>query len=127
MIEHMPLIISLISAVVVFYILGGIVFYMRRELQALVGKYSKSLSEILKQMHQIENTMKTKVDITIDKLEQASLQHRQTTSFAAQNIKELVGMVYDIERTISRQKELEDEIVRLKSILARKEKQNATK
>jgi hypothetical protein len=127
MIDYIPWIGIVVELAVMFYMFRVFLAHLHDEFEVSTRTYIDNFARTEEQMSLAHNTMREKADEIIDELIGAALQYRQTTVSMAKNISELAKSVCAVEKTIDRQKELEDEIIRLKSILVRKERQNAAK
>lgn len=126
MIDFIPIFVSIASLVIIFYMLKTLISYVGDELSAITDEYAANTARISKQLGQIYDSTQNQSAITLQEFQKALANHKHSTSIMVQNINKLIEAMREIERTANRQQSLENEIMRLKSILARKEKQNVS-
>jgi hypothetical protein len=63
----------------------------------------------------------------VEEFQRSLLQYQKSQAILDEYVKNVSEALKEIKMSVNRQQELEAEIIRLKSILARKEKRNASK
>jgi len=126
MIEFIPIIFGVIGLIAVFYMFKALISYIGNESSVIIEEYSANISQISKQLHELNQSSQNQAKAIATELQQASYHYSQSVAYIVQEFDKLSEELRKIKESIGRQKELEAEIVRLKSILARKEKQNVS-
>jgi len=121
------LIIFVVNVIVIFFIFRAISNFANR-LCMIEDGYLSSIGQISKAIEQIKFSMESQSVATNEEFERAFLQNQKSFTTLAKYTKEIVVHLIEIEVLLTKRKEgLEAEIIRLKSILLRKEKRDASK
>lgn len=120
--ELILIVVSIVCLGMLFYIGKSLVVYISNELSNTLSAYQEDTTRISKQVFQLQKTVHVQATYIGIEFEKASAHYEQTTAAMLQQTKEIVKSLREIERSTNRQKELEIEIICLKSILHRKEK-----
>jgi hypothetical protein len=107
--------------------LKAIVAHFANELATATGEYSINTAQISKQLEQIQRSIQSQAASISEEFQNSLLQYQKSQTILDEYVKNVSEALKEIKMSANRQQELEAEIIRLKSILARKEKHNASK
>jgi septal ring factor EnvC (AmiA/AmiB activator) len=127
MIDFFPTIVLVASLIVIFFMLKAVVVHFANELAAAIEEYSTSTAQISKQLEQIQRSIQSQAASISEEFQNSLLQYQKSQTILDEYVKNVSEALKEIKMSANRQQELEAEIIRLKSILARKEKRNASK
>ncbi len=124
MLEFIPFIVAIVGFVIVFYMFRALIVFIGDELANIIATYKDDTASISQQLAQTQADMKAQAAFVSAEFEKISVNYRQTTVAILEHAQELVRSLREIEKAANRQNELENEIIKLKSILSRKEKRH---
>ncbi len=124
MLEFVPFIAAVVGLIVVFYMFKALIVFIGNELTSTIATYKDDTAGISHQLNQLQASIQAQAASTVAILEKAADNYQESTAAVIWQTKQIAQSLREIEKSSNRQKELENEIVRLKSILHRKEKQN---
>jgi polyphosphate kinase len=127
MIDFLPTIVSVASLIVIFFMQKAIIAYIGNELAAAIEEYSTNTAKISEQLEQIQRSIQSQAASISEEFQNSLLQYQKSQTILVEYAKNVSETLKEIKISANRQQELEAEIIRLKSILARKEKRNASK
>jgi uncharacterized protein YukE len=127
MIDFFPTIVLVASLIVIFFMLKAIVAHFANELAAAIEEYSANTAQISEQLSQIQRSTESQAVAIVEEFQRSLLQYQKSQAILDEYVKNVSEALKEIKMSVNRQQELEAEIIRLKSILARKEKRNASK
>ncbi|MCI4399987.1 MAG: hypothetical protein JHC37_05435 [Campylobacteraceae bacterium] len=127
MIDFFPTIVLVASLIVIFFMLKAIVVHFANELAAAIEEYSINTAQISKQLEQIQRSIQSQAASISEEFQNSLLQYQKSQTILDEYVKNVSEALKEIKMSANRQQELEAEIIRLKSILIRKEKRNASK
>lgn len=127
MIDFLPTIVSVASLIVIFFMQKAIIAYIGNELAVAIEEYSTNTAKISEQLEQIQRSIQSQAASISEEFQNSLLQYQKSQTILVEYAKNVSETLKEIKISANRQQELEAEIIRLKSILARKEKRNASK
>lgn len=124
MLEFVPFILVFAGLILVFYMFRALIVFISDELTSTIATYKDDTAGISQRLNQLQISTQAQAASIVAILEKAADNYQESTAAVIWQTKQIAQSLREIEKSSNRQKELENEIVRLKSILHRKEKQN---
>lgn len=124
MLEFIPFIVSIVGLIVVFYMFRALIVFISDELTSTIATYKDDTASTSQRLNQLQISTQAQAVSIVAILEKAADNYQESTAAVIWQTKQIAQSLREIEKSSNRQKELENEIVRLKSILSRREKKN---
>ena len=124
MLEFVPFILAFAGLIVVFYMFKALIVFISDELTSTIATYKDDTAGISQRLNQLQASIQAQAASTVAILEKAADNYQESTAAVIWQTKQIAQSLREIEKAANRQNELENEIIKLKSILSRKEKRH---